>query len=419
MSAARTRRLLPLALLPFVVATAIGLVVLWPRGDAEPVQAGLGPPSLLVEGTVVSVVESLCLDLGQQPGDPPTGRCSSLTVRLAEGPDDGQVVRLDDTRASAAAQDIGPGSGVVLAAYPDAPAESRYALSDVQRDRPLLLLAVLAAVAVVAVGRWRGVRALLALAVVFGLLTGFVLPALLAGREALAVAVVGAAAIMLVTLYITHGLGARTTVALLGTLVSLSLTGALGALFVARAQLTGLASEESVFLRAVYGSVDLRGLLLAGIVLGALGVLDDVTVTQVSAVEELAAADPSSSVRTLYRAGLRIGRDHIASTVNTLVLAYAGASLPLLVLFRSSATPISDVLTSEVVASEVVRTLVGSLGLVAAVPVTTLLAAVVVRRGSPDDPPAVDPDTERWLASLRGDAAAPSAPAAPAGPEGA
>ncbi|HJU96383.1 MAG TPA: YibE/F family protein, partial [Jiangellaceae bacterium] len=168
-------------------------------------------------------------------------------------------------------------------------------------------------------------------------------------------------------------------VALLGTLLSLTLTGVLGLVFTTAGRFTGLADEASVYLGAVGASIDIRGLLLAGLVIGALGVLDDVTVTQTAAVWELADADPEASRRALFAAGLRIGRQHVSATVNTLVLAYAGASLPVLLLFAVSGQGPLDTVTNELIAQEVVRALVGGLGIVAAVPLTTLIAALAVR----------------------------------------
>jgi uncharacterized membrane protein len=168
-----------------------------------------------------------------------------------------------------------------------------------------------------------------------------------------------------------------TTVALLGTLAALALTALLGWAFFAASEFTGL-SEEASYLRLVTDVVDVRGLLLGGVVIGALGALDDMTVTQASAVWELRRADPAMTRRDLYRSALRIGRDHVGSTVNTLLLAYAGASLPLMLLFVLSDQSLGTVANSEVVAVEIVRTLVGSIGLVAAVPATTWLASWVV-----------------------------------------
>ncbi|MGH9119484.1 MAG: YibE/F family protein [Acidimicrobiales bacterium] len=279
----------------------------------------------------------------------------------------------------------------------DAPGVARFQFADFQRRTPLVVLAGLFALAVVLLGRLRGVAALASLAVTFAILLWVLLPALLQGSDPMAVALVAATAIAFVTLYLTHGLNERTTVALLGTLASLALIGLLALIFTAATRLTGLADEESGFLRAFALDLDFRGLLLAGIVIGALGVLDDVTVTQVSAVWELRQANPTTARRPIYRAALNIGRDHIASTVNTLVLAYAGAALPLLLVLAVADRSVGAVLTGEVVAIEVVRTLVGSIGLVASVPITTALAVPVVGRSGPAPPPAAPaPVTPSW-----------------------
>jgi uncharacterized membrane protein len=202
----------------------------------------------------------------------------------------------------------------------------------------MLLLVALFVAAVVAFGRWRGLFVIAGVGVSMVVLVGFVLPALLNGEAPIWVALVGTSAVALPALYLAHGLSERTSVAVLGTVASLLLTCLLGGVFVELTHLTGLASEEVGFLQAFGGQLDFAGLLLAGIVIGALGVLDDVTVTQVAAVWELHVAKPGATARQLYDAGVRIGRDHIASTVNTLVLADAdaGASLPLLLLFKTA-----------------------------------------------------------------------------------
>jgi uncharacterized membrane protein len=207
-----------------------------------------------------------------------------------------------------------------------------------------------------------------------------VLPAILAGRDPLAVAVVGCCAIMFGALYLTHGFSARTSTAVLGTLVSLVLIGVLGTAFAQFARLSG-ADEDTANLAAALGTdIDGRGLVLAGLMIGALGALDDVTVTQTTAVWELRAADPGLRGIALFRSAMRIGRDHVASAVNTLVLAYAGTTLPLLLLFTVAQRGLDDVLTTQVIAIEVVRTLVGSVGLVASVPLTTAVAVAVATR---------------------------------------
>jgi uncharacterized membrane protein len=371
----RVRWLLGLALAPLVVGALVGIVALWPPSEAARPSVDSQPR---VAGTVLVVRDQPC-GAGESHGGQP---CPAATVRLDEGDRAGAVVTAS-VPEGAHAPTLGPGDRVVLLFAPGAPADLQYEVVDFQRGRPLALLAAAFAVAVVALGRLRGIAALAGLAVTFAVLMLFVLPAILAGGSPLPVAIVGAAAIMLVALYLTHGLSARTTVAVIGTLASLVLTGLLAAAAIQTSRFTGLGTEEAATLGAVVANVDLRGLLLAGVIIGSLGVLDDVTVTQASAVWELRHADPSLGARGLYQASMRIGRAHVASTVNTLVLAYAGASLPLLLLFSASALPAQTVLTSEFVAQEVVRSLAGALGLIAAVPVTTALAALVATQGRP------------------------------------
>ncbi len=210
----------------------------------------------------------------------------------------------------------------------------------------------------------------------------FMFPSILDGHDPTAVALVGAAIIAIVALYLTHGITEMITVALLGTFAALGLTAILATVFSNLAHFTGFSSEDAFYLTIASAEVDVKGLVLAGIIIGSLGVLDDVTVTQVSAVWQLHEANPTYSARRLYASGVVIGRDHIASTVNTLVLAYAGASLPLLLIFTQGGRSLGAVAEGELVGVEIVRTLVGSIGLVAAVPLTTALAAFVVTRGS-------------------------------------
>jgi uncharacterized membrane protein len=253
-----------------------------------------------------------------------------------------------------------------------------YQYADTNRQLLLVLLGLAFAIAVVGLGRLRGIAALAGLALSIGILLWFILPAIVSGEDAVLVALVGGGAIALVSLYLAHGFTPLTHVAALGAFSALVLTTALSWLVVGLANFTGLVSEESYFLLAV-SEFDLSGLLLAGIVLGAIGALDDVTVTQASAVWEVHTANPTLGSPDLYQSGLRVGRDHIVSTVNTLLLAYAGASLPLLVFLSMSDLSLGFVTSSEIVAVEIVRTLVGSMGLVAAVPVTTWLSSRVVK----------------------------------------
>ncbi|MFB7993498.1 YibE/F family protein [Streptomyces sp. NPDC056002] len=395
------RKVIAAVLIPFSVAVVVGLVVLWPGGAPSHARTGVGFDRQTQQGTVTRVDKVDCRSVNAS-GDTPTGdtstaegrsaeqqakgTCEKATVRVDGGKDTGhtftEIVQPDSPRQ------LHENQKVIVAYAPDAPKELQYSVTDVNRRLPMTLLAGIFALAVVVVGRLRGVMALVALAVSFLVLTFFILPAILQGSNPLVVAVVGASAIMLIALYMCHGPTARTSVAVLGTLVSLLLIGLLGSLFIGWAALTGNTDDNTGLIHGLYPSIDMSGLLLAGVIIGSLGVLDDVTVTQTSAVWELHQADPTMGRRGLYRAGIRIGRDHIASVVNTLVLAYAGAALPLLLLFSIAQSGVGTVANSELVAEEIVRTLVGSIGLVASVPVTTALAALVVSADRPGSPSA-------------------------------
>jgi uncharacterized membrane protein len=269
------------------------------------------------------------------------------------------------------------GQRVKLAEVEQEGRAATYYIQDLERTRPMLALAALFVVAVVAFGGWQGIRSLIGLAVSFSVIIGFIVPAILRGHSPVLVALVGAMAIMLASLYLSHGFSRKTTAAVVGTALALGLTAALTAGFVAATALTGLVSEEAQSASFQVGGLSMRGLLLAAIIIGGLGVLDDVTVSQASLVFELRRANPMASFGELVGSALRVGRDHIAATVNTLFLAYAGASLPLLVLFSTGGAGFGEVATAEVAAVEIVRTLCGSVGLIAAVPLTTMLAAAL------------------------------------------
>lgn len=363
-----------------VVAGALavlGIVALWPRGEAP--DLGI-QPNRFVDATVTSVEDGQCQEIEvDTPGD-----CELVGARLTSGPDSGDNITFQVRATQFEVPPLETGDNVVLLDVESSPAEFRYSFADFQRTTPMLWLVGAFGVAVVAFGRWLGVRALVGLAVSGLVLVAFVVPALLRDEPAVPVALAGGVAIAFVSLYLAHGLRRSTTVALAGTLASLAVTAGLASLAVAATQLTGLADDEAQVLRVTAEALDLRGLLIAGIVVGALGVLDDVTVSQVSTVTALRRANPSLGAVRLYREAIRVGRDHVASVVNTLILAYAGASLPLLLFFAQGSQPVGRLVTSEIIAVEVVRMLVGSIGLILAVPITTALAAVVL---SPDDDP--------------------------------
>lgn len=364
------------------LAVLAGLVLLWPHGrELAPRRPD---PTRVVSATLVKVTTVPC---GQQAGagasqgqggaEPglPGSTCVEVEARRS---DSGQVARFRTTDPTG--DTFRAGLEVELAVAEQPGQEPVYSIRDIERGRPLALLAAVFVGAVLAFGGWQGARSLLGLAVTLLVVVGFAIPAILDGRSPAAVAIVSAGAIMLVVLYLTHGPSRKTTAALLGTIMGLALTVALSSAFIAAAALTGLASEDAVGVSFEAGGLSLRGLLLAGIILGSLGVLDDVTMSQASLVAELHRANPAAGPGKLVRGALTVGRDHVGATVNTLFLAYAGASLPLLVLFVVGGEPLAEVATAEVVAVEVVRTLCGSLGLIAAVPLTTVLAALLLRR---------------------------------------
>ncbi|MGV9210969.1 YibE/F family protein [Micromonospora sp. RB23] len=412
----RVRRILVATVVPLFVATVVAAVVLWPR-DGAPKNGGTDMPRY--HGTVTRVVTEPCPPSASPEGAPASGPCGTVDVLLDDGPRADQRVSTP-VPAGPGAPRVEVGDDVILVelADPTDPATSTWNIAEHQRGTPLVWLVVVFAAAIVAFGRWRGLAALAGLAASFAILLTFVLPAIGAGRSPLLVAVVGAALIMFVVLYLTHGVTAQTSVAVLGTLGSLVLTGVLATAATAATQLTGFGSEDATTLSMFQADVDLRGLLLAGIIIGSLGVLDDVTVTQAATVTELSNANPGLSRRQLYRAATRVGRAHIASTVNTIVLAYAGASLPLLLLLTADSRPVGQLLTSEFLAQEIVRSAVATLGLIAAVPLTTGLAAVVTAAGSTAPPDADAPPPRPRADRTEALAALSSPPAARAdGPD--
>jgi uncharacterized membrane protein len=361
-----------------VVAGALallGLLALWPRGEAP----DLGTqPNTYVDATITALVDGTCDEIEV---DAP-GPCEIVSAELTSGPDEGDDVTFQVRSTQFEVPPLHDGDQVVLLDVSSSPPEFRYSFIDFQRTAPLLWLVAAFVVVVVAFGRWQGVRALAGLVASGFILVAFVVPALLRDGPTLWVALTGTVLIAFVALYLAHGITVGTTVALAGTLVSLAVTTAGAFLAAAATNLTGLADGNAQTLRVTAEALDLRGLLVAGIVVGALGVLDDVTVSQVSTVGALRRANPDMPVGELYREATRVGRDHVASTVNTLVLAYAGASLPLLLFFAQGSQPFHRLVTGELISVEIVRMLVGSIGLVLSVPITTWLAAVVL---GPDD----------------------------------
>jgi uncharacterized membrane protein len=357
-----------------LAATLVGLVVLWP--SAAPVPIEDRPPGEVVAGEVLALEER------ERAADGGPATSLVVTVRVLEGPDESLVTDLEIIPEGFPPFRIG--DRLALAPAEGAGGEDPYIIVDFQRLPTLWLLFGLFVAAVIAVGRWQGVRSLLGLALSLAIVIRFVVPAILEGTSPSLVALVGSLAIMIVTLYLAHGVSEMTTAAVVGTAVTLLLTIGLGVLFIEYGRISGYASDQAALARLAVEGLDLQGLVLAGLIIAALGVLDDVTVSQASTVFALHETDRRLGWSALFGRAMKVGRDHIASVVNTLFLAYTGASLALLVLFSTSGVPAAELINSELFAQEIVSIVVGSLGLIAAVPLTTALAATLALRGDTD-----------------------------------
>jgi uncharacterized membrane protein len=367
------------AVIVIALGTAIGLAALWPRGKID-ARAPAGPPPDLEPAEVTSVRSAACQN-------PASNRCAIVSARLTSGPDKGQTVSL---RVGDAGDDVPELGDKLRLFHVDIPPGFQanvppYSLADYERRAPMLWLGIAFALLVIVTGRWRGFLSLVGLALSLVIVLFFIVPAILHGESPLAVAVVGSLAIMLTTIALAHGLGPKSLAACIGTALSLLLTAGLASFATDLTHLSGFASEEATMLQFDVTGLSIQGLVVAGMVIGALGVLDDVTVSQASTVMALHRSNPRQSFLMLFGEGLSVGRDHIAATVNTLVLAYAGAALPVLLVFSVGRIPFGTAVNSEAVAEEVVAMLVGSIGLIAAVPLTTALAALAARRMAPGD----------------------------------
>ena len=391
----RAVRLMLLVLVPVGLATLAGLGLLWPGGEKTAAQQAaesfLPPGTTYPEATIASLEPYQCAEATTTT---PAQTCATAVMVIADGPTAGDYVQVD-LPSEVVAEGVQVGDELVLNRDPGVDTgQAGYTFQDFPRGTPIVVLALFFTLVVGAVARLRGLLALLGLGFAFAVLLEFMLPALLAGSSPTWVSLVGSSAIMFVVLYLAHGFSARTTTALLGTLFGLGLSALLGAAAVSAAHLTGFSSESAVQLLQYDPTLDFSGLVLAATVVAGLGILNDVTITQASAVWQLHEAAPQAGRRELFRRGMAIGRDHIASTIYTIVFAYAGAALPLLLLFEIYQRPFWTVLTGGEIGEEVIRTLVGGIALVLAVPVTTLIGALVATAANGPGPAATPEPTE-------------------------
>jgi uncharacterized membrane protein len=361
----------------FVISTLVGLALLWPRGSLE--RAGQFGPIHTV-GAVAERIQTVPCAISASHS------CRVVHLRILEGAQKGKTSTLT-TVASVGSLDVSEGDKIRV--YKNSPPPGGagsnfqpFSFADFDRRGAMLWLSIGFVILLLATGRWHGLRALLGLLVSLLIVVEFIVPAILHGSSPLAVAVVGAFAVMLVMMPLSYGLGAKAMAAWLGTAVSLLLAAGLASAFARIAHLSGAASDESVYLGATQSRLSLQGLLVAGMVIGALGVLVDLTVSQASTVIALRRVNPSLGFGGLFRGALDVGHDHIAATVHTLVFAYAGAALPVLLIFSVGNTSFTDAVNGEAVADEVIAALVGSIGLIASMPITTALAALLAPRMS-------------------------------------
>ena len=394
------------ALVVIAVAVLAGIALLWPSQEKVqiplPYQNAAGGAVSTEAGHVLSSGMAECggpeigavLTSYTPPPAPPDATCVHAHVAIDSGPNSGATTVLEFS-PGAGQPHLAAGDHIRVTRQVDPTGTTTYSFYDYERTWPLIALAAVFAVVVVAVAGWRGLRALVGIVVAFVVLVGFMLPALRDGSSAMPVALVASAVILYVVIYLAHGVSLRTSAALLGTLMSMLLAAVLSWAAIELTHVTGLADEETNAVATYLGNVSIKGLLLAGFIVGSLGVLNDVTVTQASTVFELAEAGQNSSRRSIFVGAMRVGRDHIASTVYTLVLAYAGSALPLLLLFSVADRSLGDVLTGETVAIEIARSAVGGIALALAVPLSTAIAAVLAKPGGATVAPAARAGSRR------------------------
>ena len=356
------------------VATLVALALLWPGHAHRAFQSVVTPSD---RATVTKIIDRPC-------GATVSTDCRRVRIHLDSGDNRGGtgIIQWD---ANGTDPPVHLGDKIRVVSAPPVPGYDQenvafYTLVDYQRGGSLIALFLVFALLVVGLSRWRGFLSLVGLGVSLAVVMLFVVPGVLNGKPPVTMAIVGSLAVMFVTVLLAHGSGPKSIAALLGTTLTLLLTAALAVFFTHLSRLTGLAGDEAFALRLADPSVSLQGLLIAGMIIAALGVLDDVTVSQSSIVLSLRAANPQLGYRELFRRAMHVGRDHVSATVNTLVLAYAGSSLPVLLIFASGALPLGQAVSLELVSEQVVATLVGSIGLIAAVPATTALAALLAMR---------------------------------------
>lgn len=364
-------RIAALILLTIILAPRIYDYFVEPVTESEVI----GYSSGTVVAEVEAVVEEGEITLGEvvQP-------YQILLIRITEGEYTGIPFEVEygtrQIRSDLILLDAGEKILVTVSSAPDGSLTAHF--TDYYRQNSLLLLFAIFIIVSILISGWKGVRSLLGILLSLAVIILIILPGIQEGRDPLSISILGAFFFVGFSLYIIYGWNMKTHAAVIGSFISLTITGVIAFIFVNNAQLTGYGDENMFYISQLsQNTLNVRSLLLAGILIGTLGVLDDLVISQASAVFELYRGKPDQGFKKLFRSAMNIGQDHIAATVNTLVLAYAGASLPMLLLFSFRNVDYGLAINLEFIAEEIVRTMVGSLGLFAAVPITTALAAII------------------------------------------
>lgn len=310
------------------------------------------------------------------------GQIQQLTIKIGDGELKNKTYRIQiPLIAGDSKNQFKEKESVVVSYEKSSGGQENVLIVDRLRTNPLLILFFLFLVTVFFIGRLKGFTSFIGMLFTFLIIIQFIVPQILIGNDPVLISLLAALFIIPVSFLLSHGFNKKTFIAISGTFISLILTGVIAYFFVELTRLAGYAAEEAVYLQSLKGNAfNIKGLLLAGILIGSMGILDDITISQTSLIEELHKTDKTLSFKELYQKGMNVGRDHIASLVNTLVLVYAGASLPLFLLFTNSNMSYSMAISNEVIATEIVRTLVSSIGIIAAVPITTLLSCYFIKK---------------------------------------
>jgi len=381
------QRALAAGLVVLAIATVIGLIAQWPSNEppkvSENFKAHSGMTGELSKAEVLIVQPGACNspDMGRVFDTAPNTdihapeACTHAIIGIQSGPDAGKRTLLEVHPEIPGSPDLRVGDKIQLSNHTDPNSGIQYAFQDFQRSTNLAAWLIATLILIIVVGAWRGARSIIGLILTLGLIVVFLVPALIRGGDPVALAVTCGAAVLFLVLFLVHGFSWKTAAAMGGTLLALALSAILSKVAVTSAGLRGLGDENNLNILLYLPGISITGLLLAGMIVSALGVLNDVTIAQASTVNELHELDPDASPWHLFRSGMKVGRDHIASMVYTLVLSYTGVALPTILLLSISNRPLEQILTSDIMATEILRSATGAIALVLAVPLTTFIAA--------------------------------------------